>query len=292
MPTSLRQRIGPATAGGPRAMLNKVPEVTLYFWVIKILATTVGETFADYLDSTIGIGLTGTTLIMAAFLVVSLVFQFRLRMYGPFVYWLSVVLISVVGTLFSDNLVDNYGVGLPVTTVGFAIILAIVFVLWYRSERTLSIHSIVTTRREAYYWLTVLFTFALGTSAGDLTAERLAVGYWQSVLLFAALIAATYIAHLRFRADAILTFWIAYILTRPLGASIGDYLSQPTSDGGRGLGTTVTSVIFLATILTVVVFLTVTKLDRIERTAPDDAAAAAPPHATARVHVETATDPV
>jgi uncharacterized membrane-anchored protein len=248
-------------------MLNKVPEVTLYFWVIKILATTVGETFADYLNSTIGIGLTGTTLIMAAFLIASLIVQFRLRLYVPFVYWLSVVLISVVGTLFSDNLVDNYGVGLPTTTIGFAIILAIVFALWYRSEGTLSIHSIVTTRREAYYWLTVLFTFALGTSAGDLTAERLAVGYWQSVLLFGTLIAATFIAHRRFGADAILTFWIAYILTRPLGASIGDYLSQPTADGGRGLGTTVTSIIFLATILAVVVFLSVTKVDRIERTA-------------------------
>ena len=252
-------------------MLNKVPEVTLYFWVIKILATTVGETFADYLNSTIGIGLTGTTLIMAGFLVVSLVFQFRLRLYVPFVYWLSVVLISVVGTLFSDNLVDNYGIGLPTTTVGFAIILAIVFAVWYRSEGTLSIHSIVTTRREAFYWLAVLFTFALGTSAGDLVAERLAVGYWQSALLFAALIAATFIAHRRFGANAILTFWIAYILTRPLGASIGDYLSQPTADGGRGLGTTVTSVIFLGVILAVVVFLTITKADRIE------GAAAVPP---------------
>jgi uncharacterized membrane-anchored protein len=251
---------------GARSMLNKVPEVTLYFWVIKILATTVGETFADYLNSTIGIGLTGTTLIMAGFLIASLIVQFRLRLYVPIVYWLSVVLISVVGTLFSDNLVDNYGVGLPTTTIGFAIILAIVFALWYRSEGTLSIHSIVTTRREAFYWLTVLFTFALGTSAGDLTAERLAVGYWQSVVLFGALIAATFIAHRRFGADAILTFWIAYILTRPLGASIGDYLSQPTAGGGRGLGTTVTSIIFLATILAVVVFLSVTKIDRIERT--------------------------
>ena len=198
MATSPLLETSPTSGSTARAMLNKVPEVTLYFWVIKILATTVGETFADYLNSTIGIGLTGTTLIMAGFLVVSLVFQFRLRLYVPFVYWLSVVLISVVGTLFSDNLVDNYGIGLPTTTVGFAIILAIVFAVWYRSEGTLSIHSIVTTRREAFYWLAVLFTFALGTSAGDLVAERLAVGYWQSALLFAALIAATFIAHRRF----------------------------------------------------------------------------------------------
>jgi uncharacterized membrane-anchored protein len=246
-------------------MLNKVPEVTLYFWIIKILATTVGETAADYLNSTLGIGLTGTTLIMSGFLIVSLIVQFSLRLYVPFVYWLAVVLISVVGTLFSDNLVDNYGIGLPTTTVAFAVVLAVVFAVWYASERTLSIHSIVTRRREAFYWLAVLFTFALGTSAGDLTAERLSVGYWQSALLFAALIAGTYIAHVRFGADAVLTFWIAYILTRPLGASIGDELSQPTSDGGRGLGTTVTSMVFLAVILAVVVYLTITKADRIER---------------------------
>jgi uncharacterized membrane-anchored protein len=259
-------------------MLNKVPEVTLYFWIIKILATTVGETFADYLNSTMGIGLTGTTLVMSGFLIVALVFQFGLRRYVPFVYWLSVVLISVVGTLFSDNLVDNFGIGLPVTTVAFAIILAIVFALWYRSEGTLSIHSIVTTRRESFYWLAVLFTFALGTSAGDLTAERLSVGYWQSVILFAALIAITYVAHLRFNADAILTFWIAYILTRPLGASIGDYLSQAKVDGGLGLGTTVTSIIFLTTILAVVGFLTITKLDRIERDVELPPAGSGAPH--------------
>jgi uncharacterized membrane-anchored protein len=261
-------------------MLNKVPEITVYFWIIKILATTVGETAADYLNSTLGIGLTGTTLIMSGFLIAALIVQFSLRLYVPFVYWLSVVLISVVGTLFSDNLVDNYGIGLPTTTIAFATALAVVFAVWYRSERTLSIHSIVTTRREAFYWLAVLFTFALGTSAGDLTAERLAVGYWQSAVLFAALIAATCIAHVRFRADAILTFWIAYILTRPLGASIGDYLSQPTADGGRGLGTTVTSILFLAVILAVVVYLSITKADRIERASArrSNAAAAKPAH--------------
>jgi uncharacterized membrane-anchored protein len=273
-----------STSDGPpglRTMLNKVPEITLYFWVIKILATTVGETAADYLNSTIGIGLTGTTLIMSGFLIVALIVQFSLKLYVPFVYWLSVVLISVVGTLFSDNLVDNYGIGLPTTTVAFAIVLAIVFALWYRSERTLSIHSIVTTRREGFYWLAVLFTFALGTSAGDLTAERLAVGYWQSAVLFAALIAATFISHIRFGANAILTFWIAYILTRPLGASIGDYLSQPTADGGRGLGTTVTSVIFLAVILAVVVYLSITKADRIERASVRRARPAAAPAAPA-----------
>src|ERR1700712_1702640 len=148
----------PSSGLSARKMLNKVPEVTLYFWVIKILATTVGETAADYLNTTLGIGLTGTTFIVSGFLLVALVAQFALRLYVPFVYWLCVVLISVVGTLFSDNLVDHFGISLPTTTVAFAIALAIVFGLWYASERTLSIHSIVTTRRELFYWLTVLFT--------------------------------------------------------------------------------------------------------------------------------------
>ena len=246
-------------------MLNKVPEVTLYFWIIKILATTVGETAADFLDSNLGIGLTGTTIVMTVFLVVALFFQFRLRQYVPGVYWISVVLISVVGTLITDNLVDNYGVSLPTTTVVFSIVLAVVFAVWYASEKTLSIHTIVTTKREAFYWSAVLFTFALGTAAGDLTAERLAVGYWKSALLFGALIAVVYIAHAKFGLNAILAFWIAYILTRPLGASIGDFLSQPRADGGLGLGTTVTSIIFLLVILAVVVYLTVTKKDQIER---------------------------
>ena len=190
--------------------------------------------------------------------------QFRVRLYVPWIYWVSVVLISIVGTLITDNLTDNFGISLVTTTVVFSVVLALVFAAWYASEKTLSIHTIVTTRREGFYWLTVLFTFALGTAAGDLTAERLAVGYWKSALLFAALIGIVYALHLKLGLNAILAFWIAYILTRPLGASIGDYLSQPRADGGLGLGTTVTSVIFLLTILTVVVYLSLTKVDVIE----------------------------
>ncbi len=227
-------------------MLNKVPEITLFFWVIKVLCTTVGETAADFLNTSLNLGLTVTTFIMSAVLIVALVFQFAYRRYLPGIYWLAVVLISVVGTLITDNLTDNFGVSLVTTTVVFSIVLAAVFAAWYASERTLSIHTIVTTKREAFYWLTVLFTFALGTAAGDLTAERLAVGYWKSALLFAALIGIAFFAHLKLGMNAILAFWIAYILTRPLGASIGDYLSQPRADGGLGLGTTVTSIIFLA----------------------------------------------
>ena len=252
-------------------MLNKVPEVTLYFWVIKILCTTVGETFADYLNETLGFGLDNTAILMTAALAVTLVFQFRARRYIPGVYWLAVVLISVVGTLLSDKLVDDLGVPLQTSTIAFAILLAITFAAWYASERTLSIHSIVTTRRETFYWLTILFTFALGTSAGDLFDEQMGVGYWPTVGLVAVVIALITAAHYFLRLDAVLAFWLAYILTRPLGASIGDGMSQPHKAGGLGLGTTGTSVIFLGVILALVVFLAVTKVDQTERveTRPD-----------------------
>ena len=235
----------PASLG--RRMLNKVPEVTLYFWIIKILCTTVGETAADYMNDTLGFGLTNTTYFMGAVLIACLIAQFRLRKYVPGVYWLAVVLISIFGTLITDNLVDNLGVPLETTTIAFTIALAVTFAVWYASERTLSIHTIVTTRREAFYWLAVLFTFALGTAAGDLFAERMGLGFFVSALIFGGMIALVALAHFRLGMGPILAFWIAYILTRPLGASIGDWMSQPTADGGLGLGTTVTSAIFLST---------------------------------------------
>jgi uncharacterized membrane-anchored protein len=246
-----------------RQMLNKVPEITLYFWVIKILCTTVGETAADLMNEELGLGLTNTTYIMTAGLIAVLIAQFRARKYIPGVYWLAVVLISVVGTLITDNLVDNAGVPLQTTTIAFSAALALVFAVWYWSERTLSVHTIVTTKREAFYWLAILFTFALGTSAGDLFAEKLELGFLPSAGIFAGAIAIIAVAHLRFKLNAILAFWLAYILTRPLGASIGDYLSQPVEETGLGLGTILTSVIFLATILALVVYLTISKRDLI-----------------------------
>ncbi|MFF8308904.1 COG4705 family protein [Streptomyces lydicus] len=233
----------------------------MYFWVIKVLCTTVGETAADLLNEKLGPGLTGVSLLMSVLLIAVLVAQFRTKAYRPGVYWLAVALISVVGTLISDNLTDNLGVPLETSTIAFAIALAVVFVAWYRSERTLSIHHVDTVRRESFYWLAVLFTFALGTAAGDLVAEQMDLGYWISAGLFALAIAAVAVAHFTLGLDAVWSFWIAYILTRPLGASIGDYLSQPTADGGLGLGTVITSVLFLAVILGLVVFLTVTRRD-------------------------------
>ena len=242
-------------------MLNKVPEVTLYFWIIKVLCTTVGETASDYLATNLNLGLTKTTFITGGLLLAVLVVQFSLRRYVAGVYWLGIVLISVVGTQITDNLTDNFGVSLVTTTIVFSIVLAIVFAVWYGFERTLSIHTIYTTRRESFYWLAVLFTFALGTASGDLTAERLNVGYAWSVVLFAAAIALVTALHLRWRLNAVLAFWIAYILTRPLGASMGDLLAQTRHDGGLGLGTTVTSILFLAAILIVVTFLSITRKD-------------------------------
>jgi uncharacterized membrane-anchored protein len=243
-----------------RQMLNKVPEITLYFWIIKILCTTVGETFADNLNENLGLGLANTSYVMAAVLIAVLVAQFRTRRYVPGIYWLAVVLVSVVGTLISDNLVEN-GVTLTTTTIAFGAALVAVFAVWWLVERTLSVHTIVTTRREGFYWLAILFTFALGTSAGDLISEQLELGYLAALGIFAGAIAVVAVLHFGLRMNAILSFWLAYILTRPLGASIGDYLASPTEEGGLGLGTNLTSIVFLAAILALVVFLAISKRD-------------------------------
>ncbi|WP_405150064.1 hypothetical protein OG589_16565 [Sphaerisporangium sp. NBC_01403] len=251
----------PGARSAARQTLNKVPEITIYFWIIKILCTTVGETAADFLNGKLNLGLTSTTYVMGVLLIIALFFQFRARKYEPGIYWLAVVLISVVGTLITDNLTDNLGVSLETTTLAFAVALAATFAAWYASERTLSIHTIYTTRREAFYWLAILFTFALGTAAGDLVAESLDLGYALSAVGFGVLIAVVAVARFGLKLNAVLAFWIAYILTRPLGASIGDYLSQSRDDGGLGLGTIVTSALFLVTILALVIYLAFTRRD-------------------------------
>ena len=248
---------------GVRLMLNKVPEVTLWFWVIKILCTTVGESFADWINMTLGVGLVNTAVLFTVIFAVVLAVQMRLRQYVPFAYWLTVVVVSVTGTLYTDILTDQAGVPLWISTTVFSVLLAAVFAIWYARERTLSIHSIVTTPRESFYWLAVLVTFALGTATGDWTLELTGWGPGKSVLLPLALIAIV-TALWRFGADAVLTFWIAYILTRPLGANIGDWFATPSSEKGLGIGTFVTSIIFLGAILATVVYLSVTRADVIE----------------------------
>jgi uncharacterized membrane-anchored protein len=236
--------------------VNRVPEVTLVFWILKILATTVGETAGDLLSGTLGLGTVVTSYVMGALLLVALFFQFRARRYVPPIYWLVVVFISVVGTLISDNLVDNLGVPLTTTTAIFSAALIIVFISWYMSEKTLSVHTIYTARREAFYWAAILFTFSLGTSGGDLLAERMAVGYAMSALIFAAGIAIIYFAYRMRWMNEVLAFWLAYILTRPLGASIGDLLTQSGEAGGLGLGTIPVSAVFLLVIVILVTYLT------------------------------------
>jgi uncharacterized membrane-anchored protein len=233
-------------------MLNKVPAVTLAFWAVKIMATTVGETAADFLSANLGLGLGGTSAAMAVLLVVVLALQLRSRRYVPATYWLTVVLVSVAGTLITDNLTDQLGIPLVVTTSLFAATLAVVFFTWYVNEGTLSVHHVDSTPREAFYWAAILVTFALGTAAGDWVAESLRLGYAISVGVFGALIAVVALAHFRFGMNATLAFWIAYVLTRPFGASLGDLLAQPAGNGGLGMGTVGTSVVFLATIVTLV----------------------------------------
>jgi uncharacterized membrane-anchored protein len=237
---------------------NKVPEVTLIFWVIKILSTTVGETGADYLAVNVGLGVLVTDAITGVLLAVALALQLRARRYVPWTYWLTVVLVSIVGTQITDALTDGAGVSLYASTAAFAALLAAVFLFWHRAEGTLSIRSIDTRRRELFYWAAILCTFALGTAAGDLATEALGWGFAIGTVIFGALIAVTAIAA-RFGLERVLAFWIAYVLTRPLGASLGDLLSQPTRYGGVGLGTVYTSALFLVVIVGLVAYLSVQK---------------------------------
>ena len=249
--------------GFGRQMLSKVPEVTVWFWVIKVLCTTVGESFADWINMTLGVGLIPTSLIFTVVLVAVLAWQLALTRYVPFVYWLTVVVVSVTGTLYTDILTDTLGVPLVLSTTVFAAVLAVVFGVWYARERTLSIHSITTTPRELFYWLAVLATFALGTAAGDWTLELTGWGPGISVLLPAGLIVAIFFGW-KLGANAVLSFWLAYILTRPLGANLGDWLGFPKDQQGLGLGVAINSVIFLTAILATVVYLTYTRADVIE----------------------------
>lgn len=253
-------------------LLVKVPAVTAFFWIIKILATTVGETFADFLNGNLadawGLtdlqGLQVVSAIMGSALVIMLIIQFSVRKYIPVIYWLTIVLISVAGTLITDNLHDGLGVELWVTTLVFGAALIAVFAIWYRSERTLAMKSIKTRKREAFYWLAILFTFALGTSAGDQFAESFNFGFAVSLAIFAGAILIVAVLWRRRLISEVTGFWICYILTRPLGASLGDLLSQSHKDGGLGLGTTNTSYVFLTLILFSVAFLSVTKRDQIK----------------------------
>ena len=244
-----------------KGLMNKVPEVTIYFWIIKIFSTTVGETAADFLNFKLHFGLTGTSLVMAGLLAGVLFLQVRSKRYVPWLYWLAVVLISVVGTLITDNLTDNLGVPLATTSIAFTLALAVTFIVWYAKEGTLSIHSIVSRPRELFYWAAILFTFALGTAAGDWMAESANMGYVNSAIIFAGFIAVIILAHDFMRLNSVLAFWLAYIFTRPLGASCGDLLTQPMQNGGFGIDNALVNIVFLVTIIALVAYLTITRKD-------------------------------
>ena len=248
----------------PLTLFNRVPRVTVDFWLVKLMAVTMGETAADYLAVSMGLGLTATALIMSGILALALVYQFAQKKYIPAPYWTAVVLISVVGTLITDCLIDIFGIPLTTTTTVFTVVLAATFAIWYAVEKTLSIHSIFTTRREIFYWLAILFTFSLGTAAGDLVAEHFELGYLITGLLFVAIIGAFAFGYYVLKLNGILMFWLAYIFTRPLGASFGDLLSQPRDYGGLGFGTIITSALFLGAIVVIVAYMSVTH-DGVER---------------------------
>ena len=254
--------------------LNKVPYITLYFWIIKILATTVGETGADFLNMKLGLGLNLTSVVMAIALAIALTIQMRSHRYVPWHYWLVVVFLSIVGTLITDTMTDELGISLYVSTAVFTVALIATFAVWYRSEHTLSIHAIDTRRREIFYWLAILFTFALGTAGGDLVSEKAGLGYLTAGLIFAGLIALITAAYYAKILGPVVAFWLAYILTRPLGASLGDLITQPKSNGGLGIGTMPVSGIFLVVIISLVVYLTRSGIDKPDRAQAPKAATA------------------
>lgn len=242
-------------------MLSKVPEITIFFWSIKLLSTAGGEVVADFFAHTNALGLTGSLLISSVLLAICLVVQLAVRKYVPIVYWSVIVAVGVAGTLLADAVVDVLGLDVEQSTVMFTVLLLAIFGTWYATERTLSIHTITTRRREAYYWIAVMATFALGTAAGDLTVFTLEWGFMPSLALYAAVFAAAGIAHLGLRANAIACFWIAYVLTRPLGATFADYVSLGKDIGGLGLGRLYPSAAFLAVIAALVGYLQITHRD-------------------------------
>jgi uncharacterized membrane-anchored protein len=225
-----------------RVTVSKVPEVTAIFWTTKLLTTAMGESTSDYLvkriNPVVAVAFGGLVLVGA------LIAQFRVERYVPWRYWFTVLMVAIVGTMAADVLHIQFHIPYAASTVFFAVVLTVVFVVWDRIERTLSIHSIVTPRRELFYWAAVMATFALGTAAGDLTATTLGLGYFTSAVLFGSLMLVPAIGYLGFRLNAILAFWTAYVLTRPLGASIADWLGKPQDRSGLGWGDAPVSLLF------------------------------------------------
>lgn len=243
----------------PRQLLAKVPEITLLFWITKVLTTGMGEVFSDYLvknfNPVIAVALTG--IVLAA----SLALQFLVRRYIAWVYWLVVVMVSIFGTMAADIIHVVLGIPYLISTLFFTGALAVVFIIWYKAEKTLSIHSVFTRKRELFYWCTVLGTFALGTASGDMTASTMHLGYFSSGVLFAVLLAIPAIGYWLFGLNEIFAFWFAYIMTRPVGASFSDWISVPKSRGGLSLGEGPVSLVLAIIIVVLVGYLTISRKD-------------------------------
>ncbi|WCK52545.1 hypothetical protein PP175_13970 [Aneurinibacillus sp. Ricciae_BoGa-3] len=248
-----------ATTYPAQQIATKVPEITMYFWITKVLTTGMGEVFSDYLvnhiNPIIAVALGGIGL------VASLALQFAVRRFVAWIYWLVVVMVSIFGTMDADVMHVVLGIPYLVSTLFFAVALTVIFVTWHKTEKTLSIHSIYTRKREVYYWCTVLGTFALGTAAGDMTAYTMHLGYFSSGVLFAILLAIPALGYWLFGLNEIFAFWFAYIMTRPVGASFSDWISVPHGRGGLGLGTGPVSLCLTIIILVLVGYLTVTHRD-------------------------------
>src|SRR6516165_12200058 len=254
---------GQARWDGPRRpagyAASKVPLITAYFWIIKLLSTAMGEATSDYMVRTINpviavlLGFTGFVIAMAL--------QFRAKAYNAWIYWLAVVMVAVFGTQAADVLHIKFGVPYTASTAFYAVVLAVIFVLWYRTEGTLSIHSIRTPRRETFYWATVLATFAMGTAVGDLTARTLNLGYLTSGFMFLAVFVLVAVAHWKFGLNPILAFWICYVLTRPVGASFADYVAFPHVVGGLGVGHGQVALFLTFLIVVLVAYLAKTRID-------------------------------
>lgn len=238
---------------------RKVPEITIYFWIIKVLTTAMGESTSDYLvhqiNPIIAVVLGGIGLIIA------LTLQFLVHRYVAWIYWLAVIMVAIFGTMAADVL--HIGLGIPylVSTGLFSVALAVIFIIWYMREKTLSIHSINTPRREMFYWATVMTTFALGTAAGDMTATTMGLGYFSSGVMFAILFAVPALAYRLFDLNEVFTFWFAYILTRPFGASFADWIGRSQSLSGLGVGQGPVSLVLTILIIIFVGYLTVTRKD-------------------------------
>jgi len=247
-------------------MLNRVAGLTLFFWMVKILSTTVGETAADFIAVDMKVGLIVTTLLMGAITIAAILWNFRMKKYFAPAYWLLIIMMSIEGTLITDILVDDFSISLITLDVVFTIIMVSGFYLWNKEEGTLSIHKITNDKREIFYWLIVLTTFALGTAVGDTVSEYLSFGYLNSLILFGAIFVVAGGLFYTKIIGGVTAFWIAFIVTRPIGASLGDLFIQAPADGGLGISTGAINIAFFATIISIVIYLTITKIDRTEAT--------------------------